>query len=451
MKKYNSFLISSILASLILAGCGGGGGGSNNSSPAKDPNQNKPEVVDQNSTDKPDSNTTKPVDKNETIVKTVTVVDDYVIGATVKDENNNQASYVKDKKHYAFENFIGLSVSSTGGKVDINNNNIADANEPEAYKMYASSTKKHINPFTTIAYSTSYTDKQVANMFGLKDIDINTATDDNKIRKAVAIANALINEGSKKTTSTNDKPTVPSGAKDLFPLANTKLQSTIDKFYELRKTKNGVDSIVEITKDNSYKALNNDNLTTTNDLLHKKLKEYETQRNTTTDDKPNTGGGNSGGGNSGGGNSGGGNSGGGGNTGGGLCPDGTYSIYCKPQNNPNNPSNPSTPIPQSKTRDGFTKAEINATSNSALIKAEIENINLVRIDRVAYFIKNNAPTGVTLSEANSINSANYPPNPPAFPSFLKFTADGNNTKITFDINRTSNSAFNFQPTYLDYK
>lgn len=448
MKNYNSLLLSATLASLVLVGCGGGGGGSQDTNDTNQANPVKPnEPADKNTTD-----------KNETIVKTITVVDDYVIGASVKDENNNEASYIKDKKHYAFTNFIGLAVSSTGGKIDINGNNIADSNEPNAYKMYASSNKKYINPFTTIAYSTTYTDNQVASMFGLTDIDINTATQDIKIRKAVAIANALINEGSKTSTSTNEKPTVPSDAKDLFPLAATTLQSTIDKFYTLRKTKNGVDSIVEITKDNSYKALNDANLTNLNNFLYKKLKEYETKKTEPTKEESNQGGGNNtgGGGNTGGGSNGNGNTGGGG-TSSGLCPDGTYSMYCNGNNgnNENNGTNNNPVVSQSKTKDDFIKAEITASTSSGLIKEKPENINLIRIDRVAYFKKGSVASGAnTFTEANKASEADskeFPPNPPAFPSSITLTADGNNTKITFRINRTSDETFNFMPRYLDYK
>lgn len=456
----------------FLVGCGGGGGGSsssdsNNTQPTPikpvDKNETKPLPVENNITkpqdiNKTDGNQTKPspvTDKNVTITKKVTVTDDYVISASVTDLAGNKAISLEEIGQYGFKKYDNGIIKSTGGNVDSNGNGKIDENEPKALTMYADSKKTYINPFTTLSATTAYSDEQIANLFSIANIDINTNTDDVKVRKAIIYANAILGEAQsrgdqyKPTSVTPITPTPsPDSGATVLPRASVyddpapTTQTIIDQKYAwvMQAVQNRLSSNMDLGKAISNMTGNTEYENLPNDI--NAINNFIQTENIKFNTNPYSGG--------------------------------------NPTNNPNpveptpiNPTptpgddyippyvggggsgtkpDPITPTPEpiitiEKTQDGYKIAKIE--SKSAKID---KSANVIRIDKVAFFIKDSTDNTY---KAPGFDHDIYPPNPPAFPSSLKTTSDVNDgDKIVLDlsnVDRKKDGSFKFTPTNVDYK
>ena len=125
MKKKITFSIAAIALAGMISGCGGGSSSSGSSNNA---NTN-----------------------NAASTKSVKVVDGYVIGANVCDENGVCASTEKDG--IAKAAYTDTTLIATGGYIDINANNEIDDNDiklPDTFTLKTPAGKSVISPLTAL-------------------------------------------------------------------------------------------------------------------------------------------------------------------------------------------------------------------------------------------------------------------------------------------------------------
>lgn len=142
----------------------------------------------------------------------------------IKPVTNSKGSTEKGMGKYEFADLKPADVAgSNGGTVDLNGNGKADAGEPKALSMATKGSYSYMNPFTTLEVLTN---GDVKALFGIEKTDIDTTGTDAKTRKAVAFANAIIAEaqfnsakyGGNAGGNTGGGTGGGSGDKDLFPL-----------------------------------------------------------------------------------------------------------------------------------------------------------------------------------------------------------------------------------------
>jgi len=259
------------------------------------------------------------VDSGENATKQVTVVDDYVIGATVfgtgsndqpsgnilgtdtdndtdlddvdvdvngdGDYNGNLPRALDELDLFAateigngiyefntVETGIMLSV---GGTVDVNGNGEADEGEPLALNMAATADKDFINPFTTLEV---FTDADIEALLGITDTNINTVSDDNAtLRRAVAFANGLLAEAQFNAhlyAEITDDSTIDDGG-NLPRVAVADYQKVLDNY--LADIEGG-ETLAEALARNTgsgYDALcDEDNVSVINTFIIDELKRY---------------------------------------------------------------------------------------------------------------------------------------------------------------------------------
>ena len=125
----------------------------------------------------------------------VTVVDAYVIGATVTDGQVSSFSNGNGVATAAFD--ANSIITSTGGTIDTNANGIADANEPEALPMATPAGKDVLSPLTDLVVKGVAEDK-LAEVLGVNAADIYTdpiATNNVELAKAMQVVVAVVAGG----------------------------------------------------------------------------------------------------------------------------------------------------------------------------------------------------------------------------------------------------------------
>jgi len=169
MGKFTLYLV--VVIATIFSGCGGGGSGS--STP----------VTNQQTSSSSSQEITK---------RSVTVIDEYVIGAKVSDCNGVAAT--TDAKGVATAAFDdGCPLVSEGGRLDIDGNGVVDENDIPALTMKSPAGKDTISPLTDLV-AKGADETKLAAMLGIDPKDIYKdpfATNDIALAKAIQIAYAI--------------------------------------------------------------------------------------------------------------------------------------------------------------------------------------------------------------------------------------------------------------------
>lgn len=210
----------------------------------------------------------------------------------IKPVTSSKGSTEKGLGKYAFADLKPADTAgSNGGVVDLNGNGKADADEPKALSMATKGSYSYMNPFTTLEVLTS---ADVKALFGIEKADIDTTGADAKTRKAVALANALIAEAqynsAKYGATTSGGGSGTNG--DLFPMAagkNAVLEAVVKKVQDtMTNDKLSFEgAIAKITGVEGYKTLGDD-AAQTNAFIKEELLRYGKSSTTTPVAKPET-------------------------------------------------------------------------------------------------------------------------------------------------------------------
>lgn len=174
----------------------------------------------------------------------------------------------------------GSIVKSVGGVVDVNNNGKVDSGEPTALNMASKASNSFVNPFTTFEV---YTNANIAELFGIPKADIDTTTDDVKVRQAVALANAMIAEAQFNPSKYGSTPVIPSkpdsnstSSDSVLPFsAQDALQKVLDQVSA--QVKGGAtlaSAVAKVTGTSEYSKVSEANLTAVNALIVAELKKH---------------------------------------------------------------------------------------------------------------------------------------------------------------------------------
>ena len=177
MKKINlSVYASTLLVSsvLLLSGCGSSSSSNhNNTAPATDNNTS--------------SATPAQTQRN------ITVVDGYIIGATLTQECSNVSATTGANGIATADFNASCGITATGGTIDVNQNGLKDANELTAPTMKTVAAKDIISPLTNLIAQGANEDKLAAAL-GVAKADLYTdpiATNNTTVAKAFQIAYAV--------------------------------------------------------------------------------------------------------------------------------------------------------------------------------------------------------------------------------------------------------------------
>lgn len=351
--------------------------------------------------------------KEQNKYKNIIVTDDYILNAKVTDSYGRAASALNNKGLYQFDFKPIKYIKSSGGYVDMNLNGKKDEDEPDAFTMYADLNKKYINPFTTISFATNFKDNYIAQIFRIKNIDIDTTSNEIQLRKSVAYANAILGISAIKDYK-NAR----------FKTRNNinNIQMTMDALVLNMKKHTLSKSIARITNNQIYLDIEK-----SNDIafINRSIKQEYNNFNDSSKDNSTCG-----------------------NTSVseiGCDNNKTTSDINNTKPSPINPINP--PNKPNKTPDGWYIAKINHLRPIIPISAKY-----VRIDRVAHFLKTEATSTHIYFKDPGFDNKNFPPNPPAFP--LELIGEIQNNEIILNltnVDRQGTNSFKFTPKFIDYR
>lgn len=355
----------------------------------------------------------KPGKKQTKYRKNIIVTDDYVLRAKVTDSHGRAAMELNKKGSYEF-NFVPIRfIKSSGGFVDMNSNGKKDKDEPDAFTMYADIDKKYINPFTTISFKTNFKDSYIAKIFGLRDININTTSNNIKLRKSVAYANAILGISAIKEYKISRSQTRSN--------TNT-IQMTMDDLVSNMKKHTLSHSIAKITNKQIYNDIEK-----SNDLafINRSIKHEYNYFNSNSRDNS-------------------------------TCGNTSISEIGCDANKTTSESNATKPSPivpinppnkPNKTRDGWNIVKLNHLRPIIPISAKY-----VRIDRVAFFQRTKTDGIYIYFKEPGFTNKKFPPNPPAFPSELIGEIQNNEIVLNLTkVDRRGVDSFNFKPEFIEYK
>jgi len=198
MKKINlSAYASTLLVSsvLLFSGCGSSSSSHNNSTAPAGTDTTNPAGTD----------TTAPTSRN------ITVVDGYIVGATLTQECSNANATTGANGIATAEFNASCGITATGGFIDLNQNGLKDADEVAAPTMKTVAAKDIISPLTDLIAQGANEDKLAAAL-GVTKADLYTdpiATNNTTVAKAFQIAYAV--EVGGKTTEFISKVNAFSG------------------------------------------------------------------------------------------------------------------------------------------------------------------------------------------------------------------------------------------------
>ncbi|SFP30338.1 hypothetical protein [Hydrogenimonas thermophila] len=174
MQKKRLLITMSAAAVLTFSGCGGGS--------------------DDSAINSTTDTQTAPVEAASTDIQ---VIDGYVIGATVTALNDSTCSSITQTEGHTTLQCELEGFKTVGGKIDVNQNGIADVTEPTAPNMVAPAGYSVATPFTTLIATGKVTTEQIATTLGISAEEVMSdpySTNNIDLAKAYnLVAAALLN------------------------------------------------------------------------------------------------------------------------------------------------------------------------------------------------------------------------------------------------------------------